>query len=447
MPPDTNLSRLESVLIVDDSAVQRSLGAALCRQCGIGCVYEATDGKEALAVLESLPRPPALLIIDLEMPTMDGLELLGRLRERRLRAPIIVASSRERALIESVRDLGSALGLVILGTLSKPLTEPVLRDLLRRDPGPSSEGTSTTLVEPVDPEELRLAIEREEIVVHYQPQVDVETGYVRGLEALARWQHPTVGLIGPDQFIPVAERHGLIHGLTLRIMDQALSQAARWHKEGLDLSIAINLSPALLDDADLVEQISSAQVRHGIAADRVILEVTETAVPDQLPTALSVLTRLRLRGFGLSLDDYGTGFSSMRRLARTPFTELKIDRAFVHGAEEREGLKTILCSALELARNLQITTVAEGVESLQDWSLLRERGCTFAQGWLFAKGMPAHEFGPWLKTHLARRPELLLGRLDTAPVKELGASPKRGNGNAAAANPRSRARRTRSPRR
>lgn len=447
MPPEAKYSCFDSVLIVDDSAVQRSLGAALCRQCGIGSVHEATNGKEALAVLESLPRPPALLIIDLEMPTMDGLELLGRLREQRLRAPIIVASSRERALIESVRDLGSALGLVILGTLSKPLTEATLRDLLRQDPNPSSEVTSTRLVDPVDAEELRLGIERGEIVVHYQPQVEVETGYVRGLEALARWQHPAQGLIGPDRFIPVAEQHGLIHRLTLQIMDQALSQAAEWHKEGLDLSIAINLSPTLLDDADLVEEVSSQQARHGIPAHQVILEVTETALPDELPTALSVLTRLRLRGFGLSLDDYGAGFSSMRRLARTPFTELKIDRAFVHGADERENLKTILCSALELARNLQMTTVAEGVESLQDWSLLRERGCTFAQGWLFAKAMPARKFGPWLKRHLARRSELLLGPDDTIPIENLAAPRDSRDNKAADAGTRSRTRRARSPRR
>ena len=412
----TSFSQFESALIVDDSAVQRSVGAALCRQCGIACVYEASNGKEALALLEALPSPPALLIIDLEMPTMDGLELLGCLRERCVRAPIIVASSRERALVESVRDLGSALGLRILGTLAKPLTEAALSELLRQTPDASSEASAPARLHPVDPEELRAGIERGEIVVHYQPQVEVETGYVRGLEALARWQHPTRGMISPDRFIPVAEQHGLIHGLTQQVMDQALAQTADWSKDGVELSIAINLSPRLLDRADLVEEVSAQQERHGIPAHRIILELTESSIPRELVTALAVLTRLRLRGFGLSLDDYGTGFSSMQQLARIPFTELKIDRGFVHGADERESLKTILCSALELARNLQISTVAEGVESLQDWSLLRERGCTFAQGWLLARAMPAHEFGPWLKTHLARRPQLLIEPDDTVPI-------------------------------
>jgi len=421
MSVDSSISRFASVLIVDDSAAQRSYGAALCRECGIDSVYEASNGKEALAVLGGLSRPPGLLIIDLEMPTMDGLELLGRLRERLVRAPIIVASSRERALIESVRDLGSALGLSILGTLQKPLTGAALHDLLRNAPKPSAEARSVPGHDPVAPEALRLGMNRGEIVVHYQPQVELETGYVRGLEALARWQHPTLGVISPDRFIAVAEQHGLIHTLTLQLMDQALSQVAEWHKQGFDFSIAINLSPKLLDDGDLVEEVSAQQVRHGIPADRVILEITENSLPHERATALGVLTRLRLRGFGLSLDDYGTGFSSLRQLAQIPFTELKIDRTFVDGAHQRENLKTILCSALELAQNLKIATVAEGVESLKDWSLLRERGCTFAQGWLLAKALPAPEFEPWLKRHLARRSELIAVPDDTVPMKTLAA--------------------------
>lgn len=430
MALDPNVPHFESVLIVDDSAVQRSLGAALCRECGIVSVYEAGNGKEALAVLEGLPRPPALLIIDLEMPAMDGLELLGCLRERCVRVPIIVASSRERALIESVRELGSALGLSILGTLQKPLSDAALRDLLRQEPAPATETRSVIGDDRVSAEELQLGMDRGEIVVHYQPQVEVETGYVRGLEALARWQHPTRGMIAPDRFIAVAEQHGLIHRLTLQVMDQALSQLAEWHRRGFDLSIAINMSPKLLDVVDLVEEVSDRQARYGIPAGRVILELTESSLPHERATALAVLTRLRLRGYGLSLDDYGTGFSSLRQLAQIPFTELKIDRAFVHGAHERENLKTILCSALELAQNLKIATVAEGVESLRDWTLLRERGCTFAQGWLLAKALPASEFGSWLKRHLARRSELIAGPDDTIPIKTLEASAREGGGKA-----------------
>jgi EAL domain-containing protein (putative c-di-GMP-specific phosphodiesterase class I) len=204
----------------------------------------------------------------------------------------------------------------------------------------------------------------------------------------------------------MAEEHGLIHKLTLQVMNQAMLQTALWNAHGMDLSVAINLSPLLLDTPDLLQEISGMQQCFGLRAERVVLEITETSLLRELSVALAVLTRLRLRGFGLSLDDYGTGFSSMQQLARIPFTELKIDRSFVHGVHERESVQVMLRSALEMAKRLGLNTVAEGVESLQDWWLLQEYGCTFVQGWLMAKAMPAAEVMDWISSHEARKPEL-----------------------------------------
>jgi EAL domain-containing protein (putative c-di-GMP-specific phosphodiesterase class I) len=174
----------------------------------------------------------------------------------------------------------------------------------------------------------------------------------------------------------------------------------------MDLSVAINLSPLLLESADLLQEISSLQQCYDLRAERVVLEITETSLMRDLSVALAVLTRLRLRGFGLSLDDYGTGFSSMQQLARIPFTELKIDRSFVHGVHERESVQVMLRSALEMAKRLGLNTVAEGVESEQDLQLLREYGCTFVQGWLLGKAMPAAELAGWSKGHEERRQDL-----------------------------------------
>lgn len=397
---------IDSVLVVDDSATQRRIAVALCRDLGVRTAHEAGNGQEALALLAALPVSPALLIIDLEMPTMDGLELLGALRERKIEAPIIVASSCELALVHSVENLARTLGLRILGAVQKPLTAERLAGLLRGDVGPRT-GVKIAASDPIDPDALRTAIERSELAVHYQPQIDIDTGYVRGVEALARWQHPTLGNVSPDRFIPVAEQHGLIQQLTLQVMNRALFQEALWRAQGMELRLAVNLSPVLLDHLELVEEISGLLRCHGIEPNRVILEITESSLLRDLAVALSVLTRLRLRGFGLSLDDYGTGFSSMQQLARIPFTELKIDRAFVHGAHEQESLRVMLRSALDLAGQLKIDAVAEGVESMEDWRLLREFGCTYAQGWLLAEPMPAEKFEDWLKEHLARRPALL----------------------------------------
>jgi EAL domain-containing protein (putative c-di-GMP-specific phosphodiesterase class I)/FixJ family two-component response regulator len=405
-PTADTLPAIRSVLLVDDSAAQRAYAVALCHELGISEVREASNGLEALALLASLPTPPDLLIIDLEMPTMDGPELLTRLRERGVESPIIVASSRERSLLHSVQDMGNTMGLCLIGGLQKPLRLESLSAILRNWDSVSDRRKQAANDLPIDPEALRAGIDRGEIVVHYQPQIAVTSGDVHGVEALARWNHPTLGLIQPDQFIPMAEEHGLIHKLTLQVMNEALLQAATWNAHGLDLSVAINLSPKLLDSPNLLQEISGLQQCYGLRAERVVLEITETSLLRDLSVALAVLTRLRLRGFGLSLDDYGTGFSSMQQLARIPFTELKIDRSFVHGVHERESVQVMLRSALEMAMRLGLNTVAEGVESLQDWWLLQEYGCMFVQGWLLSKPMPAADVMNWIQSHEGRKPGL-----------------------------------------
>jgi EAL domain-containing protein (putative c-di-GMP-specific phosphodiesterase class I)/AmiR/NasT family two-component response regulator len=406
MPLQANLPAIRSVLLVDDSAAQRAYAVALCQELGIAEIREASNGQEALALLASLATAPDLLIIDLEMPTMDGPELLTRLRELGVESPIIVASSRERSLLHSVQDMGGGMGLCLLGALQKPLRLEALTDMLRNWSSVVDKRKQAARKLPVDPEDLSAGLDRGEIVVHYQPQVSVHTGEVHGVEALARWNHPTLGLVHPDHFIPMAEEHGLIHKLTLQVMNAAMLQTAMWNAQGMDLSIAINLSPLLLDRPDLLQEISSLQQVYDLRAERVVLEITETSLLRELSVALAVLTRLRLRGFGLSLDDYGTGFSSMQQLARIPFTELKIDRSFVHGVHERESVQVMLRSALEMAKRLGLNTVAEGVESVEDLWLLQEYGCTFVQGWLMGKAMPAAELADWTKGHAQRRQEL-----------------------------------------
>ncbi len=402
-PTADTLPAIRSVLLVDDSAAQRAYAVALCRELGIQEVREASNGLEALALLASLETPPDLLIIDLEMPTMDGPELLTRLRERGVESPIIVASSRERSLLHSVQDMGNTMGLCLIGGLQKPLRLDSLSAILRNWDSVADKRKQAAHALPITPEELRTGIDRGEIVVHYQPQIAVTSGDVHGVEALARWNHPTLGIIQPDQFIPMAEEHGLIHKLTLQVMNESMLQAATWNAHGLNLSVAINLSPMLLESPNLLQEISGLQQCYGLRAEQVVLEITETSLLRDLSVALAVLTRLRLRGFGLSLDDYGTGFSSMQQLARIPFTELKIDRSFVHGVHERESVQVMLRSALEMAMRLGLNTVAEGVESLQDWWLLQEYGCMFVQGWLMSKAMPATDVMHWIQSHEHRK--------------------------------------------
>lgn len=401
----------ESLLIVDDSIVQRQHAMALGRALGIGMIYEAGNGIEALELLSMLVLPPSVVVVDLEMPGMDGIEFLQQLQTRSPGLAVVVASSRELSLIESVETMGRMLGLNMLAGLQKPLTVAALGDALARRTAQQEAvigGPRGKIVE-IDRDGLDHAIEDHQIIVHYQPKVDVRTGIVRGVEALARWAHPQHGLIPPGLFIPLAEREGLIQPLTMSVMTQALRQAAEWNAGGLRLSVAVNLSARLLDLPDLVQRIAGQIGAHALSPEQVVLEITESSVVGSLGAALGMLARLRLMGCGLSIDDYGTGFSSMQQLARIPFTELKVDRSFIIGAARKRNLRVILQSALDMAQRLGLVSVAEGVETEEDWRLLQECGCTVAQGYLLGRPMPAADLPQWLKQHQRRLPKLRAG--------------------------------------
>lgn len=410
---------IASVLIVDDSGVQRSHGAHLCRQLGVAQIHETSNGQEALSLLAALPQLPDLMIVDLEMPTMDGPELLLQLHQRGIDIPIIVVSSRERALIESVQQMGGFLGLRVQSTLQKPLQMDSLRGALEHV-GREAAHQAIDKTWAIDAQALRSALERGDIDVHYQPKADVRTGIIRGAEALARWKHCDLGFVPPDQFIRLAERNELIHPLTIEVMNKAMLQAAAWQARGMHLPLAINLSPLLLESVELPNEIASLAQCHSLPPERIVLEITESSLVSQPGVALSVLARLRLKGFGLSIDDYGTGFSSMSQLARIPFTELKIDRSFVRDAPQRESLQVILRSAIDMANRLGLTSVAEGVETLDEWRMLQEFGCTLGQGWLIGKAMPGDALVAWSKQHRAR-----LGELRAAGDGEVQAAGKR----------------------
>lgn len=408
-PPADAAAREEVVLVVDDSSVQRQHAAELCRSLGVARVHEACDGREALALLASLPAPPTLMVIDLEMPVMDGFELIQQMSKRGLRIPSIVASSREGALVRAVEVMAATLGQPLLGGVAKPLTADVLAGALEGSHRGCAPTAGAGLAQPsIAPDRLRAALDAGLLVPHYQPKVDIRTGLVRGVEVLARWTDPQLGAVPPDRFIAIAEQHDLIVPLTQSIADQAMAQVARWNAHGMVLSLAINLSPLLLRTPGLVEHVTGLLSRHGLAAGQLVLEITESSVVGYDAVTMGVLGRLRMRGVGLSIDDYGTGFSSMQQLARIPFTELKIDRSFVHNAHRQSHLRVILQSALEMAGRLGLVSVAEGVETLEDWRLLQRFGCTVGQGFLVARPMPGEALPRWMKSHEARLPELRL---------------------------------------
>jgi len=247
--------------------------------------------------------------------------------------------------------------------------------------------------------ELRAALQNGTVQVHVQPKARLGTGEVVAVEALARWEHPELGWVPPDEFVSVAERSGLIGLLTTRVLDASLAACARWRDAGWDVGIAVNLSARSLQDADLVEEVDRMLRRHGVPANRLTLEVTEGSVMADPARAVALLHQLRDLGVRLSLDDFGTGYSSLSYLQRLPVQEVKIDRSFVTGlGREGENL-AIVRAIIDLGRHLGLEVVAEGVEDHATGELLASMNCDLVQGWHLARPMPTDELVGWLAAH------------------------------------------------
>jgi len=246
--------------------------------------------------------------------------------------------------------------------------------------------------------ELRRGMSRGELVLHYQPKVSLSTGEVSGVEALVRWQHPERGLLPPDDFIPLAERTGLIGPLTDYVLDAALAQARLWIDVGRPMTIAVNVSGRNLLDEHLLDQVRAALDQHGVPASRLVLEVTETAIIAEPRRTLDLLTRLSGLGVRLSIDDFGAGYTSLAQLSTLPVTELKIDRSFVSAMTEHRSQAMIVHSLIELGHNLGLTMVAEGVETAAVMAALRAYGCDVAQGYYLTRPLPIGAFDDWCAT-------------------------------------------------
>jgi EAL domain-containing protein (putative c-di-GMP-specific phosphodiesterase class I) len=249
--------------------------------------------------------------------------------------------------------------------------------------------------------DLRRAIDASELLLHYQPKGDVVTGEIKGVEALVRWQHPKRGLLQPEEFIPAAEQTSLMRPLGLYVLERALRQVRSWHDEGFHLTVATNLSIPNLLDLRLPGDVEALLDETGVPASMLQLEVTENIIMADPVRVIEVLERLKALGVGLSLDDFGTGASSLSYLKRLPVDELKIDRSFVLAMRESEADATIVRSTTELAQRLGLRVVAEGVENLETWQELTDIGCEQAQGFYLQRPIDADEFTEWLRQRLA----------------------------------------------
>jgi len=378
--------------VVEDHAFQRGGIVTMLRAIGIRHIREASNGREALAMLEADRErsPPDVILCDLEMPEVDGIEFLRAVAERRLAHAVIIISGREPDILASVEAMVRAQGLVVLGKLSKPVSAQDLWGLLTSDPGAAPPPADERRLA-VESAHLQRAIEAREIKCEFQPKVNLANGALLSVEALARWRPPGAEPVGPNEFVPAMVRAGLIAALTAQVLDAACRALAAWDRQGLALTAAVNVSMSVLADLGTADRFVSQVRAHGVDPRRITFEVTETEVMSDVAAVLNVLARLRLKGFRLAIDDFGTGYASLAQLNTIPFTELKIDQTFVRNCGQSHRLRNIVRSIIELARRLNIRTVAVGIESREEWDFLRLAGCDEGQGYYIARPMPEDE--------------------------------------------------------
>ncbi len=342
----------------------------------------------------------SILILDLNMPEMDGIEVMRRLAGMDNPPALILVSGHDAGVLHSAEKLCQAHELELIASLGKPLSLDTLRNLLEthinRKFVENAQQNNLNEIK-ITPFQIKQAIINEEFVLHYQPQIAVATGMLTGVEALVRWQHPVHGLVYPDHFIAMAEKNNLIGLLTQWIIKDVVNQESVWQKKGLTITVSVNISAENITSLALPEQLTAMLEASQLDPTRLILEITESALMGELVTSLDILTRLRLKGLNLSIDDFGTGFSSLSQLHRVPFTELKIDQSFISNLNADDVARAIVDTCIVLGHKLNMKVVAEGVEDGETLEQLRIMGCDVAQGYYVSRPLAADALVDWLR--------------------------------------------------
>jgi EAL domain-containing protein (putative c-di-GMP-specific phosphodiesterase class I) len=389
------------VLIIDDQEHVRTYVRTVLRNAGVGDVTEAGDGAQALA---SVTQPGALfdlILCDLRMPERDGIETIRAFALLGIQSAIAIMSVEEERVIETAGLLAEMQGLRLLGTLPKPLTAEKLSALFAKmsETAPSTGGAA--VMAPAD--DLPDAFAREQFRLVYQPKVSMRGGTFAGVEALVRWKHPSMGILHPASFLSLiesSEEHSAL--LAEFTLNEAITCAGRWRGAGRELRVAINLTARAFNHLDLPERLAATCAAQGVDPEFITLELTESDVARDGVRLIDVATRLRLKGFTLSIDDFGTGQTGTARLQKLPFSELKIDGKFVDGCSRNGALRSVVETSLALARSLKMTCVAEGVQHRPDWDLLEQLGCDVMQGYFIARPMSEEGLEAWAMQWMMR---------------------------------------------
>lgn len=382
------------LLIMDDDHDVSSFFGEVSQSMG----FETLILNEPSGFFETVERfDPTVLFLDLQMPDQDGIELLRGLADTNCRAAIYIASGLDSRVLATAEQLGNAMGLPVAGVIRKPIALEALRALLSQHKDEEKLITA---------DQLSHAIENGELVVHYLPKASAKGSgrwIIEAAEALVRWEHPEYGLLYPNDFIGIAEETGLIIGLTDYVFRAAMQQAHVWFTSGIYMELGVNVSAAFLTDLEFPDRLLTLVKEHNLDPSMVTLELTETAAMVDPDVTLDVLARLRVKNVNLCLDDFGAGYSSLTQLYRLPFTEVKLDNAFINDMRGNEHAQRLVEGLIYLAHKLNLRTCAEGVEDEAMLRLLESMDCDKIQGHLIGPAVRPRELAVTVENWNARQ--------------------------------------------
>lgn len=383
------------LLVLEDHTFQRRIAVTTLLRMGCLNILEASDGHEALTLLRQHGEVD-IAICDLQMAGMDGLTFLRQAWELDLVKAVIISSALPEELLHTVERVVTLLGLELLGNIGKPLLAESLEPLLQAYSSAKrthSAVLSTPLQQPSE-REIRQAIASQELCAWFQPKFRLSTGEIQGAEVLARWQRMDGKLVLPAAFLPAIEQYGLFDELFFSLLQQGLGLQQLMQSRGKIFKLAFNIDIAQLSCPLFVDQIKGVLKKHGASPKNLTFELTETGLLQAPSTCMISMVHLRMLGCGLSIDDFGVGYSSLERLCQLPFNEVKLDAGFIRSFQRKRTV-AVISGVLKMADALNMQVVVEGIETVEQLRFLVELKCQIGQGYLYARPMSGAQLMGW----------------------------------------------------
>ncbi len=385
-----------NVLVVEDDRFQRLALIQLLKKVGVKAIMSAEDGQQALELIQQ--HTFDVVICDLSMPKMDGLALIRRMSECQFKGSILLLSAMEESLLRSAAKMVSIFKIRMIGALAKPIDPIALQNNLLKHFEQTSQRVHKEFTINLTSEDLDNALAQQQLTPYFQAQVSLADGKLHGFESLVRWHHPKFGVITPDSFIELAEQSGHMTELTELMFSKSIEKLNTLPRMYSAVKLAINISPSGLEDNVLQSVLLSLDSKLNDNKQKITIELTEQSAIKNSAMALEVLSRFRMHGFNISIDDFGIGYSTMEQLSEFPYSELKIDRQFVDKMDSDPKALIIVESCIRLAKKLKLKTIAEGVENSKQWRLLKELGCDYCQGYFVSKPIPVEQIAFQMQT-------------------------------------------------